>query len=153
MLPIVAFLMEQGLSLLGNAVLAKGKEVVEDKLGIKLTPDATPEELAAYRRAEMEHEQFLIQAAVAKEQVAQSNVTERWKADMLSDSWLSKNIRPMVLCYLLVVYTLFSFSSGFQFNITESYIKLLAEMLMLVMSAYFVGRSVEKIVDMKERGK
>lgn len=153
MAPIVAFLMEQGLSLLGNAVLAKGKEVVEDKLGIKLKPDATPEELAAYRRAEMEHEQFLIQAALAKEQIAQGNVTERWKADMLSDSWLSKNIRPMVLLYLLATYSILSLLSGFAFYVTEAYVELLAQMLMLVMGAYFAGRTLEKVVDMKERGK
>jgi len=153
MLPIVQALMAQGLTLLGNAVLSKGKEVVEEKLGIVLKNDPSPEELASYRAAEMEHERFLIEAALAKEQVAQENVTERWKADMLSDSWLSKNIRPMVLVYLLGTYSVLSLLSGFAFYVTEAYVELLAQMLMLAMGAYFAGRTLEKVVDMKERGK
>lgn len=154
--PLIAMLFEKGLSMLGNAVLAKGQEVVEEKLGVKLD-DAKPDEL---RRLEMEHEEWLINAAIRKAQVemeaekqAQGNVTERWKADMLSDSWLSKNIRPMVLIYLLGAYTVFSLSSGFGFSVTQAYVELLAQMLMLVMSAYFVGRSIEKAIDMRERGK
>jgi len=153
MLPIVQALMAQGLTLLGNAVLSKGKEVVEEKLGIVLKNDPTPEELSSYRAAEMEHERFLIEAALAKEQVAQENVTERWQADMLSDSWLSKNIRPMVLIYLLCTYSILSLLSGFAFYVTEAYVELLAQMLMLAMGAYFAGRTLEKVVDLKERGK
>jgi hypothetical protein len=163
MVPLVAALLQQGLSILGGAVLAKGKEAVEEKLGIKL-PDGDkpldPAQVVELKKAEMQHEEWLIEAGIRRQQqeidaerIAQGAVSERWQADMLSDSWLSKNIRPMVLVYLLTVYTLFSFSSGFQFNITESYIELLAQMLMLVMGAYFAGRTIEKIVDMRERGK
>ncbi len=163
MVPLVAALLQQGLSILGGAVLAKGKEAVEEKLGIKL-PDGDkpldPAQVVDLKKAEMQHEEWLIEAGIRRQQqeidaerIAQGAVSERWQADMLSDSWLSKNIRPMVLVYLLTVYTLFSFSSGFQFNITESYIELLAQMLMLVMGAYFAGRTIEKIVDMRERGK
>jgi hypothetical protein len=108
----------------------------------------------------MAHEEWLIEAGIRKQQqeidaerVAQGAVTERWKADMLSDSWLSKNIRPMVLIYLLVVYTVLSLASGMDFNVTQAYVELLAQMLMLVMGAYFAGRTVEKVVDMRERGK
>ena len=156
MAPLVAALFSQGLNLLGNAVLAKGQEVIEDKLGVKLE-HAKPAEL---RKLEIEHEEFLIEAGIRQrqqeidaEKAAQGNVTDRWKADMLSDSWLSKNIRPLVLIYLLGAYTLFSVGSGFDFNITQAYVELLAQMLMLVMAAYFVGRSIEKAIDMKERGK
>jgi hypothetical protein len=156
MAPLIAALFSQGLSMLGNAVLAKGQAVVEEKLGVKLDI-AKPEEL---RRLEIEHEEWLVEAGIRKaelelksEEAAQGNVTERWKADMLSDSWLSKNIRPMVLIYLLGAYTVFSIGSGAGFNITQAYVELLAQMLMLVMGAYFVGRSIEKAIDMRERGK
>lgn len=163
MIPIVAAMMEAGLGMLGNAVLAKGKEVVEDKLGIKL-PDGDkpldPAQVVDLKKAEMAHEEWLIDAGIRRQQqeidaekVAQVAVTERWQADMLSDSWLSKNIRPIVLLYLLGAYTVFSLGSGFGFQITQAYVELLAQMLMLVMAAYFVGRSVEKAIDMKERGK
>lgn len=163
MVPLVAALLQQGLSILGGAVLAKGKEAVEEKLGIKL-PDGDkpldPAQVVDLKKAEMQHEEWLIEAGIRKaqqeieaEKVAQGNVTERWQSDMLSDSWLSKNIRPIVLLYLLVAYTVFSIGSGLGFQITQAYVELLAQMLMLVMAAYFVGRSVEKAIDMKERGK
>jgi len=158
MLPLVELLFSKGLSLLGNAVLAKGQDVIEEKLGVDLNPNKTPPEVL--RKLEIEHEQFLIEAGIKKqeleieaEQVAQGNVTERWKADMLSDSWLSKNIRPLVLVSLLSAYFLFAVLSGFGFTITQAYVELLAQMLMLVMGAYFAGRTIEKIVDMRERGK
>ena len=153
-------LFAKGLSLIGNAVMAKGQDVIEEKLGIKLKPDMTEEELLALKRLEQEHEEFLIEAAIVKqkleiaaEQVAQAAITERWKADMLSDSWLSKNIRPMVLLFLLFLYTFFALLSAAEILVTQSYVELLAQMLMLVMGAYFAGRTLEKVVDMKERGK
>lgn len=154
--PIVASLFSQGLNLLGNAVIAKGQEVVEDKLGVKLST-VTSEDL---KKLEIQHEEWLLEldmrkqeADIAAEQVAQVNVTDRWKADMLSDSWLSKNIRPMVLIFLLSVYTLFSVGSAAGISVTPAYVELLAQMLMVVMSAYFVGRTVEKWKDMSEQGK
>ena len=153
-------LISKGLSLIGSAVLAKGQDVIEEKLGVKLKPDMSQEDLLLLKRLEVEHEEFLLEASITKqkleiaaEQVAQVSVTARWNADMLSDSILSKNIRPMVLIFLLCVYTIFAFLSGFNFSITESYVELLAQMLMLVMAAYFAGRTVENVVDMKERGK
>lgn len=73
-------------------------------------------------------------------------VSERHKADMNSDSWLSKNIRPMTLIFILVMYSLLSISSGFDFQVTESYVELLGQWGMLIMSFYFGGRTVEKAI-------
>lgn len=73
-------------------------------------------------------------------------VSERWQADMASDSWLSKNIRPMTLVYILTAYLIFAVADGFGFRISESYVQLLGQWGMLVMTAYFGGRSAEKIV-------
>jgi hypothetical protein len=113
-----------------------------------------------YKKLEMEHEEFLLEVGVRKQELemeaeknAQEAVTSRWEADMLSDSWLSKNIRPLVLIFLLCVYSLFSVFSIWGWDITQSYVELLAQMLMLVMGAYFAGRTIEKVVDMRERGK
>lgn len=75
----------------------------------------------------------------------QRAVSERWQADMASDSWLSKNIRPMTLIYLLTAYLLMAVADGFGFRISESYVTLLGQWGMLVMGAYFGGRTVEKI--------
>lgn len=73
-------------------------------------------------------------------------VTDRWQADMASDSWLSKNIRPGTLVYILTAYLGFAVADGFGFHIAESYVSLLGQWGMLVMTAYFGGRSAEKIV-------
>jgi hypothetical protein len=163
MAPLVAQLLSSGITLLGNVLLSKGKEAVESKLGVKL-PDlekpASPEQIADLRKLQFEHEEKLLEFAIKEkelelkaEEIAQGAVTERWKADMLSDSWLSKNIRPMVLIFLLSAYSLFSVASAFSLFVTQAYVELLGNMLMLVISAYFIGRTSEKIVDMKERGK
>lgn len=77
---------------------------------------------------------------------AQAQVTDRWKADMASDSFLSKNIRPMVLIYLTVIFTVLSFFDGniYGFEVAKEYIPIFQTLLVTVYGAYFVGRSWEK---------
>ena len=79
----------------------------------------------------------------------QNNLTERLKADMGSDSWLSKNIRPMTLVAILLGYFTFAMMSAFNYNTTQAYVELLGQWGMLIMSFYFGGRTLEKIIDMK----
>lgn len=163
MAPLIAQLIAGGVNLLGSALLNKGKDYVEEKLGVEipnLSKPVSPEQLAELRALEFKHEESLQQIAIRKSEIElariqneQSSVTERWKADMLSDSWMSKNIRPMVLIYLLLTYSILSSASAFGLNVTQAYVELLAQMIMLVMGAYFAGRTLEKVVDMKERGK
>jgi hypothetical protein len=81
----------------------------------------------------------------------QDNLTERAKNDMASDSWLSKNIRPMTLIFILVVYTVFAMMSAFGHNANEAYVTLLGQWGMLIMSFYFGGRTLEKILAMKDK--
>ena len=78
-------------------------------------------------------------------------VSARHLADMQSDSWLSKNIRPMTLIFILVMYSLLSISSGFNFVVTESYVQLLGQWGMLIMSFYFGGRTLEKLMALKSK--
>jgi predicted PurR-regulated permease PerM len=77
---------------------------------------------------------------------AQIQVTERWKSDMNSDSFLSKNIRPMVLIYLTVIFSALSFTDGNigTFKVAKEYIPIFQTLLVTVYGAYFVGRSWEK---------
>jgi len=75
----------------------------------------------------------------------ENQLTERLKADDASDSYLAKNIRPMTLIFILVMYSILSISSGFDFKVTESYVQLLGQWGMLIMSFYFGGRTLEKI--------
>jgi hypothetical protein len=77
---------------------------------------------------------------------AQDQVTARWESDMNSDSFLSKNIRPMVLIYLTVIFTILSFFDGNvgEFKIAEQYVPIFQSLLITVYGAYFVGRTWEK---------
>jgi len=77
---------------------------------------------------------------------AQDQVTARWESDMNSDSFLSKNIRPMVLIYLTVIFTILSLFDGNvgEFKIAEQYIPIFQSLLITVYGAYFVGRTWEK---------
>lgn len=75
----------------------------------------------------------------------EEEISKRHQADMLSDNWISKSIRPLTLIFILVMYSLLSISSGFNFQVTEAYVKLLGEWGMLIMSFYFGGRTVEKV--------
>jgi len=80
------------------------------------------------------------------DQDAQTQITERWKLDMQSDSFLSKNIRPLVLIYLTVIFTVLSFFDGNigGFQVDEAYIPIFQSLLITVYGAYFVGRTWEK---------
>ena len=79
----------------------------------------------------------------------QNNLTDRLKADMGSDSWLSKNIRPMTLIFILAGYFTFAMMSAFGKDTNANYVELLGQWGMLIMSFYFGGRTLEKIMDMK----
>lgn len=77
---------------------------------------------------------------------AQAQVTDRWKADMASDSFLAKNIRPIVLIYLTFIFTILSFFDGNigGFSVAEQYVPIFQTLLVTVYGAYFVGRTWEK---------
>ena len=83
-------------------------------------------------------------------EVEQNNLTERMQADMASDSWLSKNIRPLTLIYILVAYLILAILDAALVDIADSFVELLGQWGMLVMSFYFGGRTLEKIMDMKK---
>jgi len=144
--------------LVANAVMAKGKEFVEDKLGVKLAADMPPEQIAQIKIAEMEHEEELMKLRLEENKLnieafkaEAAAVTDRWTADMSSDSWLSKNIRPMTLIAILAGYFLFAFMSAFGMEANESYVTLLGNWGQIVMLAYFGGRTVEKVMEMKTK--
>jgi hypothetical protein len=167
MIPIIGALLgtlaESGLGLLSSAIQAKGKEVVEKTLGVKIPDNPTPEDVAKLRQLQYDHEERLLELGIEKARLEQeelkallaaqaneeNNVSQRWDADMASDSWLSKNIRPMSLIAIFVGYFLFSMMSAFGYNANESYVQLLGQWGMLIMGAYFGGRTIEKLAEMR----
>jgi hypothetical protein len=167
MIPIVASLLgtlaQNGLGLLSSAIQAKGKEVVENTLGVKIPDNPTPEDVSKLRELQYAHEERLLELGIEKAKMelaeldllakaAQSdadNMTDRWNADMSSDSWLSKNIRPICLMAILLAYFIFTTMSAFGYNANEGYVNLLAGWGQLVMGAYLAGRTAEKIMEMR----
>ena len=118
----------------GAADLVKGVCCVIDNLHTskeeKLEAERKIKELIANYEVEME-----------------KNITSRWEADLKSDSWLSKNVRPMTLIFLIVCTMLLIFidAGALKFNVKDSYIDLLQLVLITVIGAYFGGRSLEKV--------
>ena len=117
----------------GAADLVKGVGGVIDNLHTsdeeKLAAEAKIKEMIANYEVEME-----------------KNITDRWKADMNSDSWLSKNVRPMILIFLVVstVLMIFIDAGTIQFTVEQKWTDLLQLVLITVIGAYFGGRSFEK---------
>jgi len=118
----------------GAAELVKGVGGVIDDLHTseeeKLAAEQKIKELVANYEVEME-----------------KNITSRWEADLKSDSWLSKNVRPMVLIFLIVCTMLLIFidAGALSFEVKSTWVDLLQLVLITVIGAYFGGRSLEKV--------
>jgi len=125
------------------ALLDVGMKVLD-----KVIPD--PEAKAKAQVALMEMQQKGELAQLQADMNEQDNLTKRAEADMASDSWLSKNIRPMTLIFILFVYTTFAGMSAADIEVNNNYVELLGQWGMLIMSFYFGGRTLEKIMDMKK---
>ena len=126
---------------------------VGSKLIDKLIPDPEAKAKAQMDLAKMAQDGELARMANETDlyKTEQNNLTDRLKADMSSDSWLSKNIRPMTLVYILVAYLLLAVLDASVLDIADSFVELLGQWGMLVMSFYFGGRTLEKIMDMKAK--
>jgi len=124
---------------------------VGSKLIDKLIPDPEAKAKAQAELLKMQQEGRMaeLQADVAEMQ----EVSKRWTADMASDSWLSKNIRPMALIAIFTAYFVFTTMSAFGLNAQESYVNLLGQWGQIVFLAYFGGRTVEKVMEMKNATK
>jgi uncharacterized membrane protein (DUF106 family) len=117
----------------------------------KFIPDPEAKAKAQQELLKMQQEGRL--AELNADNVEAQELTKRQEADMNSDSWLSKNIRPMTLIFILFAYFLFAMMSAFGNNANEKYVELLGQWGMLIMSFYFGGRTLEKIMDMKAKEK
>ena len=125
-------------------IVAVGMKLVD-----KLIPDPQAKANAQLELAKLAQTGELqqIQADINEQQ----ELTKRQQADMLSDSWLSKNIRPMTLIAILFGYFTFAMMSAFDMDTNKAYVELLGQWGMLIMSFYFGGRTLEKIMDMKAK--
>lgn len=127
-----------------DAILGIGSKLIDH-----FFPDANQAAAAKLKLLEMQQNGELAQlnADVSEGQ----ELTKRLEADMASDSWLSKNIRPMTLIAILAGYFIFAGLSAAKINVNSEYVQLLGQWGMLIMSFYFGGRTLEKIMDMKAK--
>ena len=126
-----------------GAILDIGGKILD-----KVFPDPAQAEQAKLKLLEMQQNGELAQLNADVSEAHE--LTDRLKADMGSDSWLSKNIRPLTLISILAGYFIFAFMSSQGHNANEKYVELLGQWGMLIMSFYFGGRTLEKIIAMKK---
>jgi hypothetical protein len=131
-----------------DALLGIGGKLID-----KLIPDPEAKAKAQLELAKMAQDGELAKMANETKlyETEQDNLTERQKADMASDSWLSKNIRPITLIYILVAYLVLAILDASALDIADSFVELLGQWGMLVMSFYFGGRTLEKIIDIRAK--
>jgi len=131
-----------------DSILGIGNKLID-----KLIPDPEAKAKAQIELATLAQNGELAKMANDTKmfEVEQQNTTDRWTADMGSDSWLSKNIRPMALIAIFVGFFTFTMMSAFGYNAQESYVQLLGQWGQIIFLAYFGGRTVEKLADMRSR--
>jgi uncharacterized membrane protein (DUF106 family) len=126
------------------ALLDVGMKVLD-----KFIPDPEAKAKAQAELLKMQQDGRI--AELNADNIENQELTKRQEADMKSDSWLSKNIRPMTLIFILAGYFTFAMMSAYGYEANQNYVTLLGNWGMLVMSFYFGGRTLEKIMDMKAK--
>ena len=127
------------MSILGNLFSGGAGELVKNVGGVI-------DNLHTSKEEKLEAEQKIKELIAQYEIEMEKNITDRWKADMNSDSWLSKNVRPLVLIFLVVCTVLMIFidAGTIAFTVEQKWTDLLQLVLITVIGAYFGGRSFEK---------
>ena len=123
-----------------DKLISGGASKLVDSVGSVLDNVITTDE------EKLEAKRKLKELILSHEAEMERNITARWQADMNSDSWLSKNVRPMTLIFLVVstVLMIFIDAGTIQFTVEEKWTDLLQLVLITVIGAYFGGRSLEK---------
>ena len=128
------------MSILGTIFSGGAKDLVEGVGGVI-------DNLHTSKEEKLEAEQKVKELVSNYEVEMEKQITDRWKSDMASDSWLSKNVRPMVLVFLVVstVLMIFIDAGAISFDVEPKWTDLLQLVLITVIGAYFGGRSLEKV--------
>ena len=121
--------------------------------GLKIIDKFIPDpELKAKMAAELEsNKKDMLIANLQADNVEAQEISKRWQADLASDSTLAKNIRPAVLIFILLAYFFFALMFGYETR--GAYVELLGQWGIVVMTAYFGGRSLEKVMERKDKMK
>ena len=123
-----------------NKIFSGGASKLVESVGGVLDNVITTDE------EKLEAKRKLKEVILSHEAEMERNITDRWQADMNSDSWLSKNVRPMTLIFLVVstVLMIFIDAGTISFTVEQKWTDLLQIVLITVIGAYFGGRTMEK---------
>jgi hypothetical protein len=124
------------------AIMSIGEKVLDRVLP---NPEAKAQALAELTKIQQEGKLAELNA----DNIENQELTKRLEADMKSDSWLSKNIRPLTMVYILSAYLVLALLDAVGLDISDNFVSLLGQWGMLVMSFYFGGRTLEKVMNMK----
>lgn len=124
------------------AIMSIGEKVLDRVLP---NPEAKAQALAELTKLQNEGKLAELNA----DNIENQELTKRLEADMKSDSWLSKNIRPLTMVYILSAYLVLALLDAAGLDISDNFVSLLGQWGMLVMSFYFGGRTLEKVMNMK----
>ena len=126
--------------MLGNLLSGGAADLVKGVGGVI-------DELHTSQEEKLEAERKIKEVVANYEVEMEKNITSRWEADLKSDSWLSKNVRPLELIFLIVCTVLLIFidAGALNFEVKSSWVDLLQLVLITVIGAYFGGRSLEKV--------
>jgi hypothetical protein len=120
---------------------------IGEKVLDRVLPDPAAKAAAMAELQKVQNEGKL--AELNADNIENQELTKRLEADMKSDSWLSKNIRPLTMVYILSAYLVLALLDAWGLDISDSFVSLLGQWGMLVMSFYFGGRTLEKVMSMK----
>ena len=126
------------------AIMSIGEKVLD-----KVLPDPEAKARAMAELQKVQNEGKL--AELNADNVEAQEISKRWEADMKSDSWLSKNIRPVTLLYILTAYLALAILDAIGLEISDSFVTLLGQWGMLIFGAYFGSRGLEKITEIKAK--
>jgi len=128
------------MSILGTIFSGGAKDLVEGVGGVI-------DDLHTSKEEKLEAEQKIKELVASYQTNLEKEISSRWQADMASDSWLSKNVRPLVLVFLVIstVLMIFIDAGMISFNVEAKWTDLLQLVLITVIGAYFGGRSLEKV--------
>jgi hypothetical protein len=124
------------------AIMSIGEKVLD-----RVLPDPAAKAQALAELTKIQQEGKL--AELNADNIENQELTKRLEADMKSDSWLSKNIRPLTMVYILSAYLVLALLDAWGLDISDNFVSLLGQWGMLVMSFYFGGRTLEKVMNMK----
>ena len=126
--------------MLGNLLSGGAADLIKNVGGVI-------DEFHTSKEEKLEAERKIKELMANYEVEMEKNITSRWEADLKSDSWLSKNVRPLVLIFLIVCTMLLIFidAGALNFEVKSSWVDLLQLVLITVIGAYFGGRSLEKV--------